>query len=75
MYRSRTITPGKADVFVRLGQYGYDPKPAKTESGYKNLIRAFQLHFRPQRYDGVLDAETAAVLYALIDKYFPAKAT
>jgi N-acetylmuramoyl-L-alanine amidase len=65
--------PDKADVVSKLSEYGYDPRPASTDAGYKNLIRAFQLHFRPQKYDGVLDAETAAILYSLLEKYFPAK--
>ena len=66
--------PNKADIVTRLGLYGYDPKPANTEAGYQNLLRAFQLHFRPQKYDGEPDAETAAILYALVDRYFPGKA-
>ncbi len=32
-------------------------------------MRAFQLHFRQQKYDGVMDVETAAALRALVDKY------
>ncbi|MCZ2328763.1 N-acetylmuramoyl-L-alanine amidase [Bartonella sp. F02] len=62
--------PTPADVMAKLNQYGYDISAAGTESGYKNLLRAFQLHFRPERYDGILDTETAAIAYALVDKYF-----
>ncbi len=69
-----TDLPGKTDIVARLAQYGYDPKPASTDTGYRNLLRAFQLHFRAQKYDGVADAETAAILYALVDRYFPDKA-
>ncbi|WP_455465713.1 N-acetylmuramoyl-L-alanine amidase [Bartonella sp. B39] len=65
------ILPDKADILAKLKQYGYDISIASTESGYKNLIRAFQLHFRQENYDGVLDIETAAIVYALVDKYFP----
>ncbi|MEI9539856.1 N-acetylmuramoyl-L-alanine amidase [Enterobacter cancerogenus] len=65
--------PSKADIIAKLRTYGYDISDAGTESGYKNLIRAFQLHFRQKTYDGVADAETAAILYALADKYFPTK--
>lgn len=32
-------------------------------------FRAFQLHYRPGNYDGLLDTETVAILYALIEKY------
>ncbi|WP_455481709.1 N-acetylmuramoyl-L-alanine amidase [Bartonella sp. B35(2025)] len=63
--------PTKADILAKLKQYGYDILMACTESGYKDLIRAFQLHFRQENYDGILDAETAAIIYALVDKYFP----
>jgi N-acetyl-anhydromuramyl-L-alanine amidase AmpD len=28
-------------------------------------IEAFQYHFRPQNYDGIMDAETWAILQAL----------
>lgn len=69
----RTALPAKADIIAKLARYGYDTSAAGTESGYKHVIRAFQLHFRPQNFDGILDAETAAVLYALVEKYFPSE--
>ncbi|WP_175653005.1 N-acetylmuramoyl-L-alanine amidase [Pseudomonas sp. Marseille-P9899] len=65
--------PTPAEVIAKLGQYGYDTAQASTESGYRVLIRAFQLHFRQRNYDGLLDAETAAILYALVEKYFPSE--
>ena len=34
-------------------------------------LRAFQLHFRPADYSGQEDAETAALLWALLEKYRP----
>ncbi|WP_455473872.1 N-acetylmuramoyl-L-alanine amidase [Bartonella sp. B30(2025)] len=63
--------PVKADVLDKLRRYGYDISMAETDAGYNALIKAFQLHFRQDNYDGILDAETAAILYALVDKYFP----
>ncbi|EJF74833.1 hypothetical protein ME7_01204 [Bartonella birtlesii LL-WM9] len=63
--------PTKEDILTKLKCYGYDISVACTEIGYKNLIRAFQLHFRQENYDGILDIETAAIIYALVDKYFP----
>ncbi|WP_375609708.1 MULTISPECIES: N-acetylmuramoyl-L-alanine amidase [unclassified Bartonella] len=63
--------PPKEDVLAKLKCYGYDISAACTQTGYKDLIRAFQLHFRQENYDGILDVETAAILYALVDKYFP----
>lgn len=62
--------PPKADVLAKLKCYGYDISVACNEMGYKDLIRAFQLHFRQENYDGILDIETAAIIYALVDKYF-----
>lgn len=50
-----------------LKQYGYDVTGADTEKAFKQLVKAFQLHFRAANYDGVLDAGTAAALAA---KYF-----
>ena len=35
----------------------------------KNVIKAFQCHFRQEKYDGVLDLETYAILKALNQKY------
>lgn len=65
--------PDKNDIVSRLKTYGYSVTGAGTDDGYKALVRAFQLHFRQGNYDGVMDDETAAILYALVDKYFPVK--
>jgi N-acetylmuramoyl-L-alanine amidase len=32
-------------------------------------VRAFQLHFRSSDYSGRMDAESLAILFALIEKY------
>lgn len=63
-------TPSDADIVARLKTYGYDVSGAATPAGLHQLVRAFQLHFRQKNYDGIIDAETAAVLYSLVDKYF-----
>lgn len=68
--QSRKMQP-KEDIVAKLKKYGYDTSGAETEHGYKMLIRAFQLHFRPENYDGELDYETQSILDALIQKYFP----
>jgi N-acetylmuramoyl-L-alanine amidase len=65
--------PAQADVVAKLEKYGYDTSMTGTKTGYRNLIRAFQLHFRPKNYDGVPDAETISIIYALVDKYFPSR--
>ncbi len=34
-------------------------------------LRAFQMHFRPMDWSGLPDAETAAIVFALLEKYRP----
>ena len=63
--------PDRSALIKLFKTYGYDVSGATTESGYQQLVRAFQLHFRPEKYDGVMDAQTAATLSALVSKYFP----
>ncbi len=35
------------------------------------VVRAFQMRFRPAKWDAGIDAETAAILFALLEKYRP----
>lgn len=56
-----------------LKNFGYGIVPSGTlDDATKKTIEAFQYHFRPQNYSGVMDAETYAILQALLQKY-PAK--
>lgn len=60
--------PTQDDIIAQFKRYGYgSPGPDQ----YSALVRAFQMHFRPSYYDGTMDAETCAILYALCDKYRP----
>lgn len=53
-----------------LNKYGYEiQKTGVWDDQTKKVIMAFQYHFRPERCDGVLDAETWAILQSLILKY------
>ncbi|OAD97976.1 N-acetylmuramoyl-L-alanine amidase [Pantoea sp. OXWO6B1] len=61
--------PSKDNITEMLKRYGYDTSGSRSDTGYAQLIRALQLHFRPCNYSGKLDAETAAILYALVEKY------
>jgi len=63
--------PLREQLLGLFKRYGYDTSAATTSGGFQRLVRAFQLHFRPARYDGVIDIETAANLAALVKKYFP----
>ncbi|OJT37319.1 N-acetylmuramoyl-L-alanine amidase [Serratia plymuthica] len=61
--------PAQRELLALFAKYGYDTPAATDAEGYRQLVRAFQLHFRPQQYGGVMDVETAAILRALVDKY------
>lgn len=69
----KTGLPSHAEITEKLKTYGYNVSDAKDAASFQQLLRAFQLHFRQQKYDGKLDTETAAILYALVEKYFSGK--
>lgn len=52
-----------------LARYGYDVTENMTLAQQKRVITAFQMHFRPQRWDGVADYETLAIAEALLERY------
>ena len=52
-----------------LARYGYQVTPEMTPAQQKRVIMAFQMHFRPARWDGVADAQTLAMAEALLEKY------
>lgn len=53
-----------------LKTLGYGLEPSGTnDDATKKTIEAFQFHFRPEKYDGLMDAETWAILQALNVKY------
>jgi N-acetyl-anhydromuramyl-L-alanine amidase AmpD len=63
--------PAQCELLRLFKRYGYDTSNASNKAGFKSLVRAFQLHFRQDNYDGEIDAQTAANLAALVHKYFP----
>ncbi|KAA0981749.1 N-acetylmuramoyl-L-alanine amidase [Pseudomonas sp. ANT_J28] len=68
---NETGIPARTELLTLFKTYGYDISGASTEQGFTHLVRAFQLHFRPETYNGIMDAQTAANLAALVHKYFP----
>lgn len=57
-----------------LNQYGYDLEASgENDARSRFAVRAFQMHFRPESYSGEFDAETAAILFALLEKYRPVR--
>ncbi|NGM87402.1 N-acetylmuramoyl-L-alanine amidase [Parapusillimonas sp. SGNA-6] len=58
--------PDAAWIQGELRRLGYAaPTTGKLDRATRNVIAAFQMHFRPSRYDGVPDPETLAIMRAL----------
>lgn len=68
-----TLNQDSAFVFkyqTDLKNFGYGIEPnGILDDATKKTIEAFQYHFRPANYSGVMDQETWAVLQALLLKY------
>ncbi|MBV8044370.1 N-acetylmuramoyl-L-alanine amidase [Pluralibacter sp.] len=58
-----------ASLLDLLARYGYEVQPGMTPAQQQRVIMAFQMHFRPERWDGVADAQTQAIAEALLEKY------
>lgn len=55
-----------------LTAYGYEvAETGVLDPQTQFALRAFQAHFRPSNWSGHPDTETAAILFALIEKYRP----
>jgi len=58
------------NVQTQLQKFGYGlDMSGKWDDATKKTIEAFQYHFRPQNYDGIMDPETWSILQALNLKY------
>jgi N-acetylmuramoyl-L-alanine amidase len=59
--------PAIAEIQGLLNRYGYDiPTSGNFDSATRDVIAAFQRHFRPAQVDGVADTSTIATIKALI---------
>lgn len=66
----RLIMPPISAVQQALLSLGYHIEPSgEFDQQTRFALRAFQLHFRPSDYDGFVDFETAALMWALLEKY------
>lgn len=64
--------PSISEIQNLLIRYGYGlAATGILDTQTRQVIQAFQLHFRPARYDGTPDRETVARLQALLEKYPP----
>lgn len=68
----RLTMPPLPTLQTALHEYGYDiDLTGIDDEQTRNVVRAFQLHFLPYKVTRQFDAETAAILYALLEKYHP----
>ena len=63
--RNESIQVSEDRFAAMLGSYGYGVAP-HVETPLATVVTAFQRHFRPERVDGVIDADSTARLYALL---------
>ncbi|HEX7750702.1 MAG TPA: N-acetylmuramoyl-L-alanine amidase, partial [Bordetella sp.] len=50
----------------QLHRLGYDcPQDGQMTPATRRVIAAFQMHYRPSNYDGMPDAQTAAIMMAM----------
>ncbi len=63
--------PSISEIRCAFNHYGYKIDSTSSEKDSFYVIRAFQYHFRPSNNNGSLDTETIAILWALLEKYFP----
>ena len=58
--------PAPAWFQQQLQRLGYaSPQTGTLDRATINVLAAFQMHYRPARYDGQPDAETAAIMMAM----------
>jgi N-acetylmuramoyl-L-alanine amidase len=58
--------PSAAWYQQQLVRLGYaTPQSGEFDVATRHVLAAFQLHYRPERFDGVADAQSAAILQAL----------
>lgn len=64
--------PSLTDLQRALAEWGY---PLTASGEYDNqtnaVLRSFQMRYRPSDYRGLPDVESAAILWALLEKYRP----
>lgn len=56
--------PSQKEVSDKLIKYGY-----RYTGAFSSLLISFQMRFRPEKYNGILDVQTAAIIFALAEKY------
>ncbi|WP_061798120.1 N-acetylmuramoyl-L-alanine amidase [Serratia ficaria] len=71
--RDRQAPVPMAPLLARLARYGYAIDPTWNARQQRNVLAAFQMHFRPGDFRGEPDAESEAIVDALLLKYGAAR--
>ena len=72
--RFRQQAPSILALQTALHIYGYKIElSGENDKQSQNVVRAFQMHFLPWQVSGEFSTETIAILYALLEKYYPEK--
>lgn len=62
----RSLLPDATWIQEQLARVGYDtPRSGTLDAATRNVLAAFQMHYRPSLHDGLPDAETLAILKSL----------
>ncbi|MBH2961941.1 N-acetylmuramoyl-L-alanine amidase [Serratia marcescens] len=67
--RDRHAPVPMAALLEKLARYGYAIDPSWDARQQRNVLAAFQMHFRPDDVRGEPDAESEAIVDALLVKY------
>lgn len=67
--RDKQMPVPMARLLEKLARYGYGIDPLWDAKQQRNVVAAFQMHFRPSDYHGEPDAESEAIIDALLAKY------
>ncbi|QHB32442.1 N-acetylmuramoyl-L-alanine amidase [Yersinia canariae] len=68
--RNKNHQASVAVIQQALARYGYKiPQTGELDDETRQVIKAFQMHFRAQDFSGVPDVETEAIALALVEKY------
>jgi len=70
----RKEMPPVLTLQTALNTYGYNIElSGEHDEQSRNVVRAFQQHFLPWQVSKEFSVETAATLYALLEKYYPSE--
>ncbi|WP_037386134.1 N-acetylmuramoyl-L-alanine amidase [Serratia sp. DD3] len=67
--RDKQAPVAMAPFLAKLQRYGYGVDPTWDRNQQQHLVAAFQMHFRPGDHRGKPDAESEAIIDALLSKY------